>query len=211
MVDLSHERPHKKVYTALPFLASTKSPSELPLSHPHSIIQKTSRKNFSLSAKPIKNRSHQHQVDQPTNKMATLKLAKLPAQHVGNSIPMHLFFTFTPTTTAPSSSATPRVFNDLIMVNLASSTLDSINAYITERFERNVYKFKTEQGVAAKRDVYEVVGVRIVWGQGGGVMGLEEANWGVIRGRFMEMLLADEEDRGNVMTAGIEVECRLEG
>ncbi|KAK1817039.1 hypothetical protein LTR12_008528 [Friedmanniomyces endolithicus] len=101
--------------------------------------------------------------------MATLKLAKLPAQHVGNSIPMHLFFTFTPTTTTtPSSSATPRVFNDLIMINLAHSTLDSINAYITERFERNVYKFKTELGVAAERDVYEVVGMRIVWGRGTG-------------------------------------------
>ncbi|KAK1055662.1 hypothetical protein LTR74_015498 [Friedmanniomyces endolithicus] len=136
--------------------------------------------------------------------MATLKLAKLPAQHVGNSIPMHLFFTFTPTTTTtPSSSATPRVFNDLIMINLAHSTLDSINAYITERFERNVYKFKTELGVAAERDVYEVVGMRIEE--------LAEANWGAIRGRFAEMLLADEEDRGNVMTAGIEVECRLEG
>ncbi|KAK0890700.1 hypothetical protein LTR02_014535, partial [Friedmanniomyces endolithicus] len=157
-------------------------------------------------SKPIKNPSPQHQ---PTNKMATLKLAKLPAQHVGNSIPMHLFFTFTPTTTAKSSA--PRVFNDLIMVNLASSTLDSINAYITERFERNVYKFKTELGVAAKRDVYEVVGMRIVWGQGDGQVELEEANWGPIRGRFAEMLGADEEDRGNVMTAGIEVECRLEG
>ncbi|KAK0364682.1 hypothetical protein LTR91_023682 [Friedmanniomyces endolithicus] len=150
--------------------------------------------------------------------MATLKLAKLPAQHVGNSIPMHLFFTFTPTTTtattissSSSSTATPRVLNDLIMINLAHSTLDSINAYITERFERNVYKFKTEQGVAAKRDVYEVVGMRIVWGQGDEQVELAEANWGAIRGRFAEMLGADEEDRGNVMTAGIEVECRLEG
>ncbi|KAK1057988.1 hypothetical protein LTR74_013756 [Friedmanniomyces endolithicus] len=143
--------------------------------------------------------------------MATLKLAKLPAQHVGNSIPMHLFFTFTPPTTTTAKSSAPRVFNDLIMVNLAASTLDSINAYITERFEHNVYKFKTEQGVAAKRDVYEVVGMRMVWGQGDGQVELEEANWGVIRGRFTEMLLADEEDRGNAMTAGIEVECRLEG
>ncbi|KAK0253573.1 hypothetical protein B0A54_16097 [Friedmanniomyces endolithicus] len=128
--------------------------------------------------------------------MATMKLAKLPAQHVGNSIPMHLFFTFTPTTTTTAKSSAPRVFNDLI---------------ITERFERNVYKFKTEQGVAAKRDVYEVVGMRMVWGQGDGQVELEEANWGAIRGRFAEMLGADEEDRENVMTAEIEVECRLEG
>ncbi|KAK0251378.1 hypothetical protein B0A54_09311 [Friedmanniomyces endolithicus] len=145
--------------------------------------------------------------------MATMKFTKLPSQHVGNSIPMPLFFTFTTTTTTttPSSSANPRVFNDLIMVNLAASTLDSLNAYITERFERNVYKFKREQGGAAKRDIYEVVGMRVVWGQGEGEVELAEGNWGRIRERFARMLGADEGEGGSVLTGGVEVECRLAG
>ncbi|KAK1029415.1 hypothetical protein LTS16_019745 [Friedmanniomyces endolithicus] len=153
----SHERPHDKVQAAHPFSPFYKISSEPPLSNSHSIIQTTSSKNLTTNAiqNPLTNTNQ--------TKMATMKFTKLPSQHVGNSIPMPLFFTFTTTTTTtPSSSANPRVFNDLIMVNLAASTLDSLNAYITERFERNVYKFKREQGGAAKRDIYEVVGMRVV-------------------------------------------------
>ncbi|TKA79846.1 hypothetical protein B0A55_02800 [Friedmanniomyces simplex] len=142
--------------------------------------------------------------------MATIKLA---LEDVGFSVPLNMTFTFHHTTKNNSHKndtlepAPARVFNDLIIVNLAYSSLNEITAYLMQRFDKHALKLKNKQ--ADVQDFYQITGMCIKLGRCGGKAGLCEENWEEIKEHFTMMLFEEESTMSE--TADIEVECYLEG